>query len=57
MEKIRDSQENGRVRIQDYQLPANKYINQPEIQPIIEKENLKVQFVPGQDKVIDVDTI
>lgn len=34
-------------------VPASKIINQPIIQPIYEKENLKVSFVQGKDSVLD----
>lgn len=38
-------------------LPANKYINQPVIQPIVEKENIAIRFVDGRDKLIEYEPI
>lgn len=41
------------VNTREFPLPANKYVSQPIIQPIVEKESIKVSFVPGQDKVVE----
>ena len=38
-------------------LPSNKYVNQPIIQPIIEKENLTVKFIDGEDRMYENDSI
>jgi hypothetical protein len=34
-------------------LPSNKYVNQPIIQPIIEKENLQIKYLDDNDRVIE----
>ncbi len=44
---FRPAQVDNLVNKREVPLPANKYVNQPIIQPIIEKENLQVRFVDG----------
>lgn len=40
-----------KVRLTEYPLNPTKYVNQPVIQPIIEKEQLKVNFVDDKDYI------
>lgn len=42
-----------RTRIREYPLNPTKYVNQPIIQPIIEKLSLKVNFVDDNDNVTE----
>lgn len=39
------------------EVPANKFVNQPVIQPIFEREHLKVQFADGKDTVSQAEPI
>lgn len=39
------------TRIREYPLNPTKYVNQPIIQPIIEKSTLKLNFVDDKDYV------
>ena len=45
------------VNTRQVPLPSNKYVNQPIIQPIVEKENVQVRFVEGRDRVIENEPI
>lgn len=41
----------NKVRVREYPLNPVKYVNQPVIAPVVEKENLQLQYVQGQDYV------
>lgn len=54
---FRPAQYENLVNTTQVPLPANKYVNQPIIQPIVEKENIKIRFVDGRDKLIENEPI
>lgn len=46
-----------KVNVTKIEVPANEFVNQPIIQPIYERENLKVQFMEGQDQIFNSEPI
>lgn len=38
-------------------VPGNKFINQPIVQPYLEKEQVEVQFAPGQDNILELEPV
>ena len=40
-----------KVRLVEYPLNPTKYVNQPVIEPIVEREKLKVNFVDEKDYI------
>lgn len=41
------------TRIREYPLNPIKYVNQPIIEPIIEKSTLKINFIDDKDNIIE----
>lgn len=54
---MRPAQVENYVNTRSVPLPSNKYVNQPIIQPIVEKENLQVRFIDGEDRVYENESI
>ena len=43
----------NKTRIREFPLNPTKYVNQPIIEPIIEKSTLKIKFVEDKDNITE----